>query len=111
MWFRLAKEVFHCTVEEAQEITSSAEFTMWTAYYNAEPFGYEIENFRAFESTASVVNQVAATIPRKRGVSVKPKKASDYYPVTTKKTAVVVLTPEQQEHIEKKHGKRRNRKR
>lgn len=108
MWFRLAKEVLHCTVEEAQERTSSAEFTMWTAYYNAEPFGYEIENLRAFESTAAIVNQVAATIPRKRGVSVKSKKASDYYPVTTKKTAVI-LTPEQQEHIEKKHGKRRNR--
>lgn len=94
---------------------TSAEFTLWTAYYNAEPFGYEIENFRSFESTAAIVNQVAATIPQQKGARIKSKKATDYYPVTTKATAVAKkkagarLTPKQQEYIREKHGKRRNR--
>jgi hypothetical protein len=53
---------------------SSAEFTDWIAYANLEPFGYDIENYRA----GIIASTVANVAPRKRGS--RPLKPDDFYP-------------------------------
>lgn len=55
MWLRLASH-FRRTVREIQASIDSQEFSEWLAYYSLEPFGYEIENYRAGVIAAAVVN-------------------------------------------------------
>lgn len=95
------------TIEELQERMTSAEFTRWVAYYRREPFGWEIENWRAAMMASAICNAVRSTIPIQRGHA-KPKslKPSDFYPITQRQEPD--LTPAQREYIRKKHGKRRH---
>lgn len=78
---------------------TSAEFSLWWEYAKIEPFGYEIENYRAGVVAATVAN----VAPRKKGA--KPLKPSDFYPASSANDG---LTAEQRDHIRKKHGKRRH---
>lgn len=55
MWFRLAAQ-FGKPVGELIEQMSSHEFTYWIAYYSMEPFGYEIESWRAGMQAAATAN-------------------------------------------------------
>lgn len=72
---------------------SSEEFTDWLTYYRAEPFGYEVDNYRFGTSVAAIVNQVAATIPQQPGHTRKQKQATDYYPETIKQKPASSLPP------------------
>lgn len=83
---------------------SSAEFTAWKKYADKEPFGYPMDNYRMSVPAAALMNTINSTVGWKR----KPRawKASDLCPEKTKRAPE--LTPEQREHIRKKHGKRRN---
>lgn len=78
---------------------TSAEFALWWDYAEREPFGYEVENYRAGVVAATVAN----VAPRKKGA--KPLKPSDFYPSSSVDDG---LTIEQRDHIRKKHGKRRH---
>jgi hypothetical protein len=82
---------------------SSAEFTGWKEYAKHEPFGYPMDNFRMAVPAAAIANTINGTIAWKR----KPRrwKATDLYPEQSKPAPE--LTPEQREHIRKKHGKRK----
>lgn len=62
------------TVAELQARMSSEEFTDWVAYAAVEPFGFEVENFRA----GAIASTVANVAPRKRGT--RALKPSDFYP-------------------------------
>jgi hypothetical protein len=95
------------TLEELDESISSTELTYWMAYANVEPFGYPMDNYRMGVPASAVVNAVYATIPLPKGKR-RPKalKPTDFYP--EQKNAGPELTTEQQEHLRKKHGKRRN---
>lgn len=96
-------------MEEAKERTSSKEFTDWIAYSNVEPFGYPMSNFRMGVPAAAVVNAIRASVPLQKGQR-RPKAmaASDFYPQRARREPE--LTPEQKEHIRKKHAKRRSKK-
>jgi hypothetical protein len=95
------------TVEELDETISSAELTQWMAYAGIEPFGYPMDNYRMGVPAAAIVGSIQNTIPVEKGKRrPKPPKASDFYPSQPK--AELQLTPEQKEHLRKKHGKRRN---
>lgn len=87
---------------------SSAEFTLWKAYADIEPFGYPMDNYRMGVPAAMLANTINSTIAWKR----KPRKwkAGDLYPDRKKASDGLPedLTPQQREHIRKKHGKRRN---
>jgi len=74
LWFRIAKDVLHCTIDEAQERMSSAEFTYWAQYAIKEPFGYDMDNYRAFVVAATVAN----VAPRKKGT--KALQPNDFAP-------------------------------
>lgn len=63
-------------VAKLLDIMSVEELLEWMAFYRIEPFGFEIENFRAGVVAATVVN----CTPRKRGA--KPSVPSDFYPST-----------------------------
>lgn len=78
MWFRLAAQ-FGRPVGELMESMSSAEFTYWLAFYSMEPFGYDIETWRAGMLAAATAN----TAGTKKGG--KPFVPSDFIP--TKKQA------------------------
>lgn len=97
--------MLHTTVEHAQEITSSAEFSQWIAYANVEPFGYPMDLYRMGAPAAAVVNAVRSTIPMPKGKP-RPKaiKASDFYPQQAKSGAD--LTPELRAALRKKQAKR-----
>lgn len=55
----------------------------------------------------SICNAVISSIPMEKGKRRKYYKVADFLPVLKKREPD--LTPEQQEYIRKKHGKRRNR--
>lgn len=74
MWFRLALR-FGVPVGELQERISSAEFTAWLAFFELEPWGYEIDNWRAGMICASTAN-TAGPKPGTR----KPWTAADFMP-------------------------------
>jgi hypothetical protein len=94
-------------VEELQQRMSSSEFTRWIAYSRIEPFGFDWERWKVGVLASSIVNAIYATIPvpkgRRRPKAMTPK---DFYPALNKPDTH--LTPEQAEHIRKKHGKRRH---
>ena len=71
---------------------SSAEFIDWCAFYDLEPWGYHVDNWRMGMTCATVGNAAG----RK-----KPLKPSDFYPKQPRK-----LTPEQsRRRLERlKHG-------
>jgi hypothetical protein len=97
LWHRLAMRLGG-TVEELQERMSSAEFTYWLAFYEKEPWGFEMENFHAGVIASTVVNMA----PRKKGAS--PLKPSDFYPVIEKRK------PQQQTRLQRQLAERRKRK-
>lgn len=105
MWHRIAVHVLHCTVDEAQERLTSKGFTDMVAYYCAEPFGNEIDNYRFGTQTAAIVNTIAASAGKRTSVQ-----ASDYYP-QMKSNGAGRLTPQQKEYVRRKRGKRGNSKR
>lgn len=87
------------TVEELQQRMSSAEFTLWRAYYAEYPFGYDIDNYRMGTIASAVVN---VTRMNKKDM-VKP---ADFYPAKPKNE----LTARQKQQLElKKRGIRKPR--
>lgn len=68
-----------------------------------EPFGFEIENWRAGMIAAAVCNQVARTVPTRPGKRPKTLQPVDFYP-PIKGVRRRALTPEQQAHLEKKRS-------
>ena len=94
-------------MDELEKTVSSSELTYWIAFSNIEPFGYPMDNYRMAVPAASIVGAIQSTIPLPKGKRrPKPPKPSDFYPAQKGKQPD--LTPEQREHIRKKHGKRRN---
>lgn len=55
MWFRLAARLGR-TVASLQAEMSSDEFAHWVAFYRLEPFGYEVQNWRAALVAAATAN-------------------------------------------------------
>lgn len=80
---------------------SSEEFTHWLAYQQWEPFGFEVDNFRAGSIASAVVNVVRGVAHGKKAVYTTPTK---FYPPARK--AKRKLTPRQQEQLRKKRGER-----
>jgi len=64
------------TVAELSERMSSKELTEWLAYYSLEPFGNEIENYRA-----GVISSTIANVVPGRKTLLKP---SDFFPKEVK---------------------------
>jgi hypothetical protein len=91
---------------------TSREFTQWISYAALEPFGFEIENWRAGMIASAIINAVYATVPRGKSTR-RPKilTPGDFYPPT--KPRPRPLTREQAEFIERKRknagGNRNNR--
>lgn len=77
---------------------SGLEFAYWREQYKREPFGYDIDNFRAGSIAAAVVN-VTRT---KKSQMVKP---SDFYPTKPKRKPE--LTQRQREQLERKRNAKR----
>lgn len=73
MWFRLALQL-GVPVGELQERMSSAEFTAWLAFYELEPWGYDMDNWRAGMICASTANTAG---PKKGG---KAWSVADFVP-------------------------------
>lgn len=87
---------------------SSQEFTEWCAYTRIEPFGYEMDNWRAGMIAAEVINAIHRTIALPKGAKrPKPHKPSDFYPVI-RTSDQPKLSRSQSEYLRAKHGKRRN---
>jgi|GEM_PF-1840596 len=104
MWFRLALALGYPTVEALQEDVNSEQFTEWQAYFQIEPFGFPVDEWRWGMLAANICNAVRSTIPLPKGAR-RPKmlKASDFF-LTRKESD---LTPEQQAHIERKRKQKR----
>lgn len=81
MWHRVAALLGGATVAEWQQRMSSDEFVRWCAFFDLEPWGYHLDNWR--------MGVVACTVANSAGRK-KPLKPSDFYPKQRKK-----LTPEQ----------------
>ena len=60
---------------EAQRHISSREFAEWAAFYNLEPWGYEMDNWRTALITSMVAN--TARDPKKRP---RPYMPDDFMP-------------------------------
>lgn len=61
------------SVRETQQRISSREFTEWAAFYELEPWGYEVDNYRAGLICATVANAM-------RGKRGKRFSAADFMP-------------------------------
>ena len=61
------------SVRETQQRISSREFTEWAAFYELEPWGYEVDNYRAGLICATVANAM-------RGKRGKKFSAADFMP-------------------------------
>ena len=77
MWHRVAA-LLGCTVAEAQQRLSSAEFVDWCAFYAIEPWGYEADTWR--------MAVIASTQANYSGRVKKPLKPSDFMPRPRKRT-------------------------
>lgn len=99
MWFRIAA-MLGCSISEAMDRVDSNEFTQWIAFYNKEPFGYHVENFRM----GVIASTVANVAPRKRGT--KALKPSDFYPARTQLKPQ--LTLRQQRELRKRRARKKN---
>lgn len=75
------------------------ELIEWQAYSRIEPFGFEIENFRAGVVAATVAN----VAPRKGGKALKP---SDFYPVVGQRSG---LTERQERELAERRARRKER--
>ncbi len=84
---------------------SSREFTEWIAYFQIEPHGYHLDNWRFGMMTSNIVNAVCSTIPRKPGTKAKHYKPDDFYPMQKADG----LTEAQRAHIERKKLKRKRK--
>jgi hypothetical protein len=89
---------------------TSREFTQWVAYSRVEPFGHEMENWRAGMIASAIVNTLHAVQPRAKGTrGPKPLKPRDFYPPSAAKEQQTPLTQAQAEHLRKqRNGKRRH---
>lgn len=58
MWHRIAALLGGCTVEELQERMSAEEFADWRDFYELEPFGPGMDNWRAALITAQLHNDL-----------------------------------------------------
>ncbi len=65
------------SVRETQQRISSREFTEWVAFYELEPWGYEVDNYRAGLICATVANAM-------RGKRGKRFSAADFMPKETR---------------------------
>lgn len=97
LWFTIAERLGGRTVEEWQQVMTSAEFTLWRAYHKQFPFGYDIDNFRMGSICSAVVNMAP------RGKNAKPVKPADFYPSQPKPKKA--LTQRQLEQLDKKRRK------
>lgn len=87
---------------------TSQEFSEWCAYSRIEPFGFEMDNWRAGMIAAEVVNAVHRSIPLpKTARRPKPLAPRDFYPVV-RPTSGPQLSASQAAFLKAKHGKRRN---
>lgn len=77
MWHRVAALLGGRTVEELRAAMSSAEFVNWCALYQIEPWGYEMDNWRAA--------LVSMTVANFSGSVKKPLKIADFLPGTKRK--------------------------
>ena len=83
MWHRVAA-LFGCTVAEARERLTSAEFVDWCAFYSLEPWGYHADNWRS-----ALICTTAANFS---GHVKKPLKVADFLPGAKRKRS---LTPQE----------------
>jgi len=97
MWFRVAQWL-HCTVDEAQKRLTSLQFAEFIAYFLEEPWGYEIDNYRAGVIAATVAN----VAPRKKGS--KALHAPDFYP---KRRQPMKLSPRLEAELKTRRSRKR----
>jgi hypothetical protein len=71
MWHRVAALLGGRTIAELQQVMTHAEFVDWCAYYQIEPWGYEMDNWRMGVQAATTANAAG----RKR-----PLKPADFMP-------------------------------
>jgi hypothetical protein len=90
MWHRVAA-LLSCTVPEARERISSAEFVDWCAFYSLEPWGYEADTWR--------MAVIASTSANYSGRVKKPLKPSDFIPSPRKTRR---QTPDEMLNVAKK---------
>jgi len=76
---------------------SSFELTYWMEFFQDEPWGFEVDNFRMGVIAATVAN----VAPRKDGE--KALKPSDFYP--SKRQGPIVMTPRQRAELAKRRAK------
>jgi hypothetical protein len=76
MWHRVAA-LLGRTVAELQRQMSSAEFVDWCAFYQLEPWGYEIANWR--------MGVIGSTVANYSGRLKKPVKPADFMPKKPRK--------------------------
>jgi hypothetical protein len=96
-------------IAELQERMSSQEFSEWVAYSRIEPWGWEMDNWRAAMIAAEISNAIHRTIPLAKGAKrPKPLAPSDFYPVVRSSADQPQLSPSQAEYLRKKHAKRRH---
>jgi hypothetical protein len=81
MWHRVAA-LLGRTVAEVQSAMSSAEFIDWCAFYQLEPWGYEMANWR--------MGVLGSTVANYSGRLKKPVKPADFMPKKARK-----LSPEE----------------
>ena len=88
-------------MSELLEQLPSHELTYWVEFFNLEPWGFEVENWRMGQIASTIVN----CTPRGRGAKVF--KPTDFYQT---EQHVDPLTAEQREFLKrKKRGNRRHR--
>jgi hypothetical protein len=92
MWLRVAALIGD-TVEELQHRMTSEEFDDWCAFYQLEPWGYEIANWR--------MGVIGSTVANYSGRLKKPVKPSDFLPRKPRKK-----TPKEMREMWKQAEKR-----
>ncbi len=85
------------SLRQALDEIDSNEFNLWLAFYGREPFGYDLDNWRAGMIAATVAN---VTLRPKR-----PFKPLDFFPGSKRAPR---LTERQRRELEKRRAKRRN---
>jgi hypothetical protein len=86
---------------------TSAEFSLWTAYAELEPFGFPWQRYCMAVPTTVIGNEVRASVPRVKGTQVKWLKAEDLYPGGEAKGMPTDLTPAQRAFIERRKAQRK----
>lgn len=86
-------------VGELLEVLSSSELTYWIEFYNREPWGSEVENWRMGQVAATIVN----CTPRQKGS--KTFQPTDFYETPEKRSADTERRELIQKQVRKLAGK------